>query len=224
MTEPLLAGVLWDMDGTIVDTEPYWMRAEEELVASFGGVWTRDDALAVVGADLWVAARIFQNHGVTLSEDEIITRLTDRVLEQTSAEVPWRPGARQLLQELNEAGIPCALVTMSLHRMAQHVVSFMGFDAFSVVVGGDDVTKGKPNAEPYLRGAELLGVDPSQCIAIEDSTTGLASAVASGAVTIGVPAHITLPPSARYTLWPTLDGRGVSDLREHFTTARQNVA
>jgi HAD superfamily hydrolase (TIGR01509 family) len=212
------------MDGTIVDTEPYWIRAEEELVASFNGVWTREAALAVVGSDLWVAARIFQNHGVDLPEDEIVTRLTDRVMEQVTVDVPWRPGARELLQELNQAGIPCALVTMSLNRMAGQVVSAMGFDAFTVVVGGDDVTKGKPDAEPYRHAAELLGLDAADCIAIEDSTTGLASAVASGAVTIGVPAHIHLPASADYTLWPTLDGRSVTDLRRHFAAARKEVA
>jgi len=194
------------------------------LVASFNGTWTKEAALAVVGADLWVAARIFQNHGVTLTEDEIVTHLTDRVMEQVSIEVPWRPGARELLQELNAAGIPCALVTMSLNRMAQQVASAMGFDAFSVVVGGDDVTKGKPDAEPYVHAAGLLGLEATDCIAIEDSTTGLAAAVASGAVTIGVPAHIHLPPSADYALWPTLDGRRVADLQEHFATNRQDVA
>jgi HAD superfamily hydrolase (TIGR01509 family) len=224
VTESLLAGVLWDMDGTIVDTEPYWMRAEEELVAEFDGVWTKEASLAVVGADLWVAARIFQNHGVALPEDEIVTRLTDRVLEQVSVEVPWRPGARELIQELNDAGIPCALVTMSLHRMAQQVVSAMGFDAFTTVIGGDDVTRGKPHPEPYLHAATLLGVDAANCIAIEDSTTGLASAVASGAVTIGVPAHIHLPTSSDYTIWPTLDGRDVADLRRHFAATRREVA
>lgn len=212
------------MDGTIVDTEPYWMRAEEELVASFGGRWTRADSLAVVGADLWVSARIFQTHGVDLAADEIVTRLTDRVLEQASVEVPWRPGARELLQGLNDAGIPCALVTMSLHRMAAQVVAAMGFDAFAAVVGGDDVTKGKPDAEPYRHGASLLGLDAAACIAIEDSTTGLAAAVASGAVSIGVPAHLDLPLSSDYTLWPTLEGRTVADLREHFLTERQDVA
>jgi HAD superfamily hydrolase (TIGR01509 family) len=224
VTEPQLAGVLWDMDGTIVDTEPYWMRAENELVASFGGTWTKEAALAVVGADLWVAARVFQRHGVDLAEDEIVTRLTDRVLEQTAIEVPWRPGARELLQELKQAGIPCALVTMSLHRMAAQVVAAMGFDAFAAVVGGDDVTKGKPDAEPYRHGASLLGLDAAHCIAIEDSTTGLAAAVASGAVTIGVPAHIDLPLSPKYTLWPTLDGRTVADLQERFVSAREAVA
>ena len=224
MTEPLLAGVLWDMDGTIVDTEPYWMVAEEELVGAFGATWTREDALAVIGADLWDAARLFQSKGVTLSEDEIVTRLTDRVLEQVQHEVPWRPGARALLLGLREAQIPCALVTMSLNRMAQHIVDAMGFDAFTAVVGGDDVVNGKPHAEPYLHGAALLGVDAAHCVAIEDSTTGLASAVASGAVTIGVPAHLPLPDSTSYTLWPTLDGRTAADLMAHFVATRKEVA
>lgn len=212
------------MDGTIVDTEPYWMRAEGELVASFGGSWSREDAFSVVGADLWHAARIFQSHGVALSEDEIITRLTDRVLEQARVEIPWRPGARELLLELTEAGIPNVLVTMSLRRMAEQIVSAMGFDAFAAVVGGDDVVNGKPHPEPYLHGAALLGVEASQCIAFEDSPTGITSAAASGAVTIGIPAHVELPESADYSLWPTLSGRTVEDLRAHFTSARAEAA
>lgn len=224
VTELRLAGVLWDMDGTIVDTEPYWITAEESLVARFGGTWTTEAALAVVGADLWDAARIFQQHGVDLPEDEIVDTLTNQVIDQISEHVPWRPGARELLEELTEAGIPSALVTMSLNRMAGRVVEAMGFDAFAAVVGGDDVTNGKPHAEPYLRGASLLGVDATDCIAFEDSTTGLAAAVASGAVTVGVPAHIHLPDSDSYTLWPTLEGRTVRDLVHHFRTIREAAA
>ena len=224
MTDLLPAGVLWDMDGTIVDTEPYWMRAEEELVRSFGGTWTRDDAHSVIGTDLWYSARIFQSRGVELPEDEIIDRLTDRVVEQTRTLVPWRPGARKLLLSLKEAGVPTALVTMSLRRMAEHIVAAMGFDAFSVVIGGDDVTNGKPHPEPYHHGASLLGLDAAECVAIEDSTTGLASAVASGAVTIGVPAHIDLPESGDYTLWTTLEGRTIADLGALFAAQRAEVA
>ena len=212
------------MDGTIVDTEPYWMVAQEELVEAFGATWTHEDTLAVVGADMWDSARLFQSKGVRLSEDEIVTRLTDRVLEQVKHDVPWRPGARALLVALRDAQIPCALVTMSLGRMAHYVVDAMGFDAFSAVVGGDDVANGKPHAEPYLHGAALLGVDATHCIAIEDSPTGLAAAVASGAVTIGVEAHVPLPASASYTLWPTLAGRTAADLMAHFDAARKEVA
>lgn len=228
VTEILPAGVLWDMDGTIVDTEPYWMRAEEEMVAAFGVSWTHEDSLEVVGASLDHSARIFQARGVDLSEAEIIGRLTDRVIEQIRVEVPWRPGARELLAELREEGIPAALVTMSYRRMADLVVDAIGFDAFTAVVGGDMVTHGKPHPEPYLRGATELGLAASQCVAIEDSTTGIASAVASGAATIGVPLHLTLQPSSEYTLWPSLAGKSVIDLAgvfaAHHESARHSAA
>lgn len=209
------------MDGTIVDTEPYWMRAEEELVASYNGTWTTEAALSVVGSDLWDAARVFQAHGVDLPADEIVDRLTTQVLDQVTETVPWRPGARELLRELKEAGIPCALVTMSLRRMADRFVDAIGFEAFDVVIGGDDIENGKPHPDPYLRGAELLGVSAADCIAIEDSRTGLASALASGAVTLGVPAHLPIPESEGYTLWPTLADRTVADLSDLFQTVRQ---
>nr|WP_141881103.1 HAD family phosphatase [Homoserinimonas aerilata] len=201
------------MDGTIVDTEPYWMLAEEELVAEFGVSWTHEDSLEIVGASLSHAARTFQGRGVDLPEDEIIARLSNRVIEQIRVEVPWRPGARELLAELKDAGIPAALVTMSYRAMAEMVVDAIGSDVFAALITGDSVTHGKPHPEPYLLGAAALGVDVADCIAIEDSRTGVASAVASGAVTIGVPLHVELPPSSEYTLWESLAGATVADLR-----------
>jgi HAD superfamily hydrolase (TIGR01509 family) len=203
------------MDGTLVDTEPYWMAAEVELVASFGHVWTHDDGLALVGQGLWISAGILKARGVDLEPDEIVSWLTDRVQNQLKeAGVPWRPGAKELLAELRERGIPTALVTMSVRRMAEQVVSSIPFDAFDVVVSGDEVTEPKPNPEAYLKAAELLGVDPHQCVAIEDSVAGLASAVASGATTIGVPHIIPLPETDEHVLWDTLAGRTVDDLAE----------
>ncbi|HAM27172.1 MAG TPA: hydrolase, partial [Microbacteriaceae bacterium] len=161
------------MDGTLVDTEPYWLSAEADLVESFGGTWTHEDGLTLVGAGLWHSAAVLQGRGVGLSEDQIVQHLTDRVLDQIHVSVPWRPGARELLSAVRQAGIPTALVTMSIRRMAEHVVSTIPFDAFDHIVAGDDVTHSKPHPEPYLRGAELIGVDPAMCMAIEDSTTGL---------------------------------------------------
>ncbi len=127
------------MDGTIVDTEPYWMVAEEALVGSFGGTWTHEDGLRLVGNGLDDSARILQEAGVDLPVAEIIDRLSDRVMEQILVEVPWRPGARELLREIREAGIPTALVTMSIGRMARQVADAVPFDAFDHVVAGDDV-------------------------------------------------------------------------------------
>ena len=213
VTQTLPAAVLWDMDGTLVDTEPYWMQAQDELVAAWGGEWSHEDALTLVGAGLWHAARVFQSRGVHLTEDEIVDHLTDRVLEQIETNgTPWRPGARELLSELREAGVKTALVTMSVRRMAEHVAAQLGFDGFDTVVSGDDVTHAKPHPEPYLVAAERLGVDPAACIAIEDSAPGSASAVAAGAVVIAVPFVLPLPESDVYTLWQSLDGRTLADL------------
>jgi len=200
------------MDGTLVDTEPYWLTAEEELIAAWGGVWTREDGLQLVGSGLERSALIFQSRGVDLSVQEIIDVLTDRVMEQIRVSVPWRPGVRELLLELKQAGIPTAVVTMSVARMAEHVVASLGFDAFDTVVSGDQVANPKPHPDPYLEAARRLGVDPAHCVAIEDSEPGVASAVAAGATTIAVPLHIPLPASPAYALWTSLDGVRLADL------------
>lgn len=206
------AAVLWDMDGTIVDTEPYWMRAETELVASFGGVWTAEDGMKLVGSGLPAAASVLQRAGVELSRGQIVEGLTDRVLEQIEVEVPWRPGARELLAGLRRASVPTALVTMSLRRMALRVAAAIGDEVFDVVVAGDDVANAKPHPEPYLTAAARLGVSIHDCVAIEDSEFGLVSAVAAGAATVGVPCHVTLHEAPTHELWPSLAGRGVDDL------------
>ena len=203
------------MDGTLVDTEPYWMSAQVDLVRSYGGQWSHEDGLTLVGSGLWHSARVFQGRGVTMTEDEIIDHLTDKVIEQlVELGIPWRPGARELLTELREAGVRTGLVTMSISRMAHHVADRLGFEGFDVVVSGDDVTHSKPHPEPYLRAAQLLEVDIADCVAIEDSEPGIASASAAGAVTIGVPFMVSIPESSEYTLWPTLDGRTVAHLSE----------
>jgi HAD superfamily hydrolase (TIGR01509 family) len=208
----LPAGVFWDMDGTLVDTEPYWLTAETALVESYGGTWSTEDGLQLVGSSMERSAIILQSRGVALGVDEIVDRLTDRVLEQIRAAVPWRPGARELLAALREAGVPTALVTMSIGRMAQHVAGAMGFAAFDAIVSGDQVSSGKPDPECYLLAAKLLGVDPARSVAIEDSEYGVAAAVASGMATIAVPLHVPLPASPAYTLWESLDGRTPEDL------------
>lgn len=214
------AAVLWDMDGTLVDTEPYWMRAETELVERFGGAWSHEEALQMVGNGLAVSARILQKAGVALEIDEIVQNLTDRVQELlTSDGVPWRPGAREILAELREREIPTALVTMSISTMAEQIVGLIGFEAFDVIVAGDHVENSKPHPEAYLLAAALLDVAIENCVAFEDSVPGVASAAASGAVTIAVPHIITLPESLNYTLWPTLAGRTFTDIAAAFSAS-----
>lgn len=223
----LPAAVLWDMDGTLVDTEPYWMASERALVASFDGVWTHEDAMGLVGASLPNAARILQGKGVDLSVDAIIDRMTDEVIARLADDIPWRPGAVELLEAARDAAVPQALVTMSMGRMAAAVIARLPVPAFATVVSGDMVERGKPDPEAYLLAASMLGVEIAACVAIEDSYAGLGAAVASGAAVIGVPHQLELDPAAPYALWPTLVGRTVADLAsvsaEHRQTGRVTI-
>jgi HAD superfamily hydrolase (TIGR01509 family) len=211
------------MDGTIVDSEPYWMRAETELVTQHGGTWSEAQGMQLVGSGLVQSARVLQQAGVQLEVEQIIGTLTDRVMAQIEEGVPWRPGARELISELRAEGIPVALVTMSIRRMALQVASAIGDDVFGVVIAGDDVEHPKPHPQPYLLAAERLGVEIGDCVAIEDSEFGLVSAVSSGAATIGVPLHLTLHEAPTHELWPTLKGRTVADLAGALERHRQRA-
>jgi HAD superfamily hydrolase (TIGR01509 family) len=180
-------------------------------------MWSTQQALALVGSGLWNSAAVLQASGVALSADEIVQRLSQRVAEQVDREVPWRPGVRELFRELLDESIPCALVTMSLRAnataLSAAVERELGQKVFSAIVAGDDVEKPKPHPEAYLRGAELLGVETSACVALEDSGFGAASAFSSGAVTVGIPLHVPVPADVVHELWDSLHDKGVADLR-----------
>ena len=210
------AAVLWDMDGTLVDTEPYWMQVEQELVESHGGVWTREHALQLVGNDLIDSGRYIREHGgVDLPPEEIVDILLDGVVTHVEKDVPWRPGARELLAALRAEGMPCALVTMSYERFVAPVLAALPKGSFDVVVTGDNVSRGKPHPEPYLHAARLLGVEPSECLAIEDSDTGARSAEAAGCLVLVVENHVPVAPSGRRIFLDTLTGvtpSGLADL------------
>ncbi|MBN2623866.1 MAG: HAD family phosphatase [Acidimicrobiales bacterium] len=208
------AAVLWDMDGTLVDTEPYWIRAETELVADHGGTWTRDDALALVGLDLLDAAAHLQRvGGVDMAATDIVTSMMERVIEQMADDPPWRPGALDLLGALVDEGVPCALVTMSWRRLAGAVVDLLPPGTFAAVVAGDDVERGKPHPDPYLAAAARLDVDPGGCIAIEDSPTGARSARAAGCVVLAVPHVVEVPATLTDAVVPSLTAVDVPMLR-----------
>lgn len=224
VTPALPAAVLWDMDGTLVDTEPYWIAAEAPLVERFGGTWTHEQALQMVGMGLEDAARILQDAGVRMPVHEIIDLLTSEVMRQLRTEgVPFRPGAKELLLGLRDAGIPTALVTMSMRRMATEIVDLIEFEAFDLVVGGDDVARPKPFPDPYLQACEALGVRPEDVVAIEDSPNGLRSSLAAGIASIGVPNVVSLVGVGAHELWPTLDGRTVADLAAFHAAHRQET-
>ena len=211
-----LAAVLWDMDGTLIDSEPIWIAQQFVLAERHGGTWSYEQGLALVGADMHDTALAMQAAGVEMEASELVAALERGVIDSLRSEVPWRPGVRERLAELVREGIPCAIATTSSHEMAALVAAAAPDGAISVVVGSEDVTQTKPSPEPYLRAAELLGVRAVDCVAVEDSPNGLAAAIASGATTIAVPNDAVLPESGDFLLWPTLEGRTVEDFRECF--------
>ncbi|HET7328944.1 MAG TPA: HAD family phosphatase [Nocardioidaceae bacterium] len=205
--------VLWDMDGTLVDTEPAWITAEFALAERYDGSWSHEHALNLVGNDLLTSAAYIRVHmGIDLSPERIVDELLVEVVAAVRREVPWRPGARELLVGHVESGIPAALVTMSYRRFAQAVVDALPEDTFSAMVVGDEVDNGKPHPEPYLAAAALLGADPRHCLAIEDSATGATSAEAAGCAVLVVPNHVEVPPSARRVFRADLRAVAVGDL------------
>src|SRR6478609_2586258 len=212
-----LKAVLWDMDGTIVDTEPYWIAAERALVEAHGGTWSHQQAMQLVGQSLTFSAGLLQQAGVQMEIRDIIDALTARVISSVQQQVPWRPGARELLEELHQAGVRCALVTMSEGPLAREVVANLPRPYFEVLVTGDTVTQGKPHPEAYLTAVDLLQEnDPDlaihHCVALEDSVPGVAAAVASGVATVAVPHIVPLPEHHSYELWDTLSGRSLTEL------------
>ena len=202
--------VLWDLDGTLVDTEPVWMAAERELAAEHGVDWTHEDGLALVGlalpdSGLYIKERL----GSPLPPAEIVDYLVERVAASIAHEVPWRPGALDLVAAFAEAGVPQALVTMSYAPIATAVAQHLPLAA---VVTGDAVVMGKPHPEAYLTAAELLGCAPEECLAVEDSATGAASANAAGCEVLVIPHLVEVPAATRRFVQTTLDGMSPSML------------
>ncbi|MGO4342327.1 HAD family hydrolase [Pedococcus sp. 2YAF34] len=221
-TDRLPAAVLWDMDGTLVDTEPYWINAEHAIVEEAGGTWSDEYAHQLVGNDLMVSAQFIRdNSPVELDPVEIIEELLRRVVAQVAEHVPWRPGALELLTALQEAGVPSALVTMSWRSLADAVLAALPAQTFTAVITGDEVEHGKPHPEPYLAAARTLGVNVADCVAIEDSPTGVRSAVAAGVPTIAVPHVVPVPVTVGAVQVPSLRGLTPADLRTVFDGARQ---
>jgi HAD superfamily hydrolase (TIGR01509 family) len=211
----LPAAVLWDLDGTLIDSEPYWMAAEHALVGEHGGSWSDAHGRALIGNDLmWSAEYIRRESGIDVPPAEIVRRLVDDVPARVRADVPWRPGALALLGRMRAGGLPCALVTMSYRRLAAAVVEALPPSTFAAVVTGDEVSRGKPHPEPYLRAARLLGVEASACLAIEDSPTGIASAEAAGARVLAVQHLVPLVPGPRRQVVTSLAGLGLRDVAE----------
>jgi HAD superfamily hydrolase (TIGR01509 family) len=196
MTPALPDAVLFDMDGLLIDSEPLWTIAEEEVAADLGGRFTSTIKAAMIGQPLPVAVPILLEGLATplaraAHPVDVGQQLLARVAELFADELPLQPGARELLDEVSAAGVPSALVSSSYRLLVDTALVVLGSDRFSVTVAGDEVARGKPAPDPYLTAAARLGVAPSRCVVLEDSIAGARSAIAAGCPCVLVPTFAT---------------------------------
>jgi HAD superfamily hydrolase (TIGR01509 family) len=189
-----LQAILFDMDGLLVDSEPLWFEVESEIMTHLGGQWNPADQRALMGGSLDRTVDYLLGRATRAVPREEVGRwlldgLTALLRERG---VPVLPGARELLAEVTDAGMPNALVTSSQRQVMEEVVPKIGMN-FGATVCAEDVRHAKPSPEPYLRAAALLGAAPECCVALEDSPTGVAAAEAAGCTVVAVPSLLPIP-------------------------------
>ncbi|KAB5606048.1 HAD family phosphatase [Bifidobacterium jacchi] len=206
--------VFWDLDGTLIDSDPYWVQTERSVLEGHGGVWSEALAEALQGSSFPTTMRLLHEHGLDdeLSDEVAVAQMTAEVLAMEQARMPWVAGVRELLTELAAAGIPSVLVTGSPRPIVDNVLAHAPAGSFVASISGDDPVEHKPSPQPYRAAARLAGVLPAvsptaasdaaasdasvaavgdaaemrQCIIFEDSLPGLTAARAAGATVVAV--------------------------------------
>ena len=214
-----LSGVLFDMDGLLVDTERLWVQAEHRTMAELeGGPWTLEDQKAIMGSSMAYSAQYMRTRsGTTRSTDEVSALLVGTMLDLLAdAQIEVMPGAAELVGEVHAAGLPFALVSASSRTVVDLVLAALdryGVPAFPVTIAGDEVERTKPDPLPYLTAAERLGIDINHAVVIEDSANGVRAGQASGATVVAVPHAVPIEPADRLHIRGTLAGLDVAQLR-----------
>ncbi|WP_406003213.1 HAD family hydrolase [Streptomyces sp. NBC_00829] len=200
------AAVLFDMDGTLVDTEHLWLQATAEVSAELGHALTEEDVPEVLGRAVdHTAAHLHRTTRTSITADALAERLSDAFSSKVAAGVVPRPGALALLAELGDAAVPTALVSASPRRVVDLVLGSLGDHWFTLTLAAEDTRLTKPDPAPYLAAAERLGLDPAACVAVEDTPTGVASARAAGCSVLAVPSTVPIAEAERITLLDSLE-------------------
>ncbi|MDR7303438.1 HAD family hydrolase [Haloactinomyces albus] len=220
-----LGAVLFDMDGTLVESEQLWTLSLNDYATHRGG------ALSAATRELLVGSNMHRSMELLLTDLGLPAEAADVAVaaewvERRTAELfrqglSWRPGAHRLLHGVRARGIPTALVTSTFRSLTEIAMGTLGRDTFAVTVCGDEVGgRNKPDPEPYLQACRTLGVDPARCVALEDSPTGVAAAVSAGCTVIGVPCEVPLEPGEGRFLYDSLEALDADSLAELLAAPR----
>jgi HAD superfamily hydrolase (TIGR01509 family) len=204
--------ILFDMDGLLVDTEPYWLETERELMAEFGVQWQISDQFYCLGGPMEKVSRYMADLSRnSKSADWFANELVDRMARKFEA-IALMPGIQALLQEILGLRLPCALVSASPRRLVDAVLDSLTAHPFALSISADDVECGKPYPDPYLKAAHLLEVDIQHSLIFEDSPTGVMAARRSGAWVIAVPHVAPIEIAPKSAILPTLANHSISSL------------
>lgn len=212
-----MEAVLFDMDGLLVDSEQLWYEVETEVVERLGGTWGRAHQKRLVGGSMRsTVSYILEVTGADVAPEVVAGWMLEGMRSRLAEGVELMPGADELLTEVRAAGLRTGLVTSSGRVLADAVLGVVGADRFDVVVTGDDVTRHKPDPEPYLRAARLLGLPPGRCVALEDSPNGVAAATAAGCRVVAVPSVLPVEAAPGRLVVGSLKELSVDRLRGLF--------
>ena len=179
------AAILFDMDGVLIDSEPFWREAQLEVYASLGKTFTEQDCVETTGIriDQVVAYRVPE-----ADQEQVVRAIVDKMVQLVTERGKPLPGVVETLRAVQKLGIPCGLATSSSYRLISATLECLGLqDAFRIVHSADEEEYGKPHPAVYLSAAKKLGFEPQNCLAIEDSVNGMVSAKAAHMGVVVVP-------------------------------------
>jgi HAD superfamily hydrolase (TIGR01509 family) len=216
-----LLAVMFDMDGLIVDSEPFWFEVECSIMERLGGDWDDRDQAALVGGSLDRSLDYLLAKATRPASREAVGRwmVDGMVALLTTRPVPVLPGALALIAEVAAAGVPYALVTSSERPVMEAVLDSLKI-TFPVAICGDDVTASKPDPEPYLLATAKLGADPGQSVVLEDSPNGVAAAEAAGCLVVAVPSIVPISPAPGRRVVSSLADLSLAEVREFAALGR----
>ena len=194
--------VLWDMDGTLIDSEPIWIGEERRIMESLGATWSKEDALYCIGGpmsrvDAYMRSKLPENKRGEFGEYDLTRILLNSMVERFKTDVPFSPGAKELIDQMYEAAIPMALVTASSRAIMEGALASIGTHYFKTTISDNDVERSKPDPQGYQLAASRIGVPIQDCLVIEDSITGATAAIASGSYLLGITHSGPLPSAEK---------------------------